>query len=102
MGAHFQHQRANEGGRAADNSSGNGDVFVGVGHVNLATTHDALKSGPEDTQKQPGAHAGGGKQQRGKKHSHRGSEDDGDCRSLRRGDVAGHLLLGYIMTAGTS
>jgi hypothetical protein len=49
MSAHFQHQRANEGGRADDDGCGNGDVLVCVGHINLCTSYDAINHGANDT-----------------------------------------------------
>ena len=57
VSAHFQHQRAHEGGGADDDGRGDGNVLVRVGHVNLCTSNNAINHGADDTTKQPRAHA---------------------------------------------
>ena len=94
-GAHFQHHRADEGGRAQRDGHRDGDVFVGVGHINVAAFHHAINDGANDTEEQPCAHACGGEQQRGEQHPEGRGEDDGDFAALRvRGDERGrHWFL---------
>lgn len=75
-GADFQHRGSNERDGADEDGNRDGNVFVGVGHVDLATSNDAIKYGSDDTQEQAGAHASGDEEQRGKEHAERGCESD--------------------------
>ena len=84
-GAHFQHQRADQSDCAETESHRDGHVFVGVGHIDLATPNDAINDGPNDTQKQSEPHAAGSEQQCRKQHPHRRGEEDGELAALLGG-----------------
>jgi len=70
-GADFQHRRSGERDGAGEDGHRNCNVFVRVGHVNFATTYDAIKHCTDDTQKQPRTHATSGEEQRGEHNAHR-------------------------------
>jgi len=71
-------------------------MLVGVGHINAATSNNAINDGADDTQKQPSAHAPGGEQYGGEQHSHRRGEGYGELAALRVSEGGWHHFLGYI------
>ena len=71
--AGFQHERAGEGGAADHDGYGYRDMPVGVAHVGLDSSDQAVGYETDDPNEQAEAHASGGEEEGRKKYSRSGT-----------------------------
>ena len=71
--AKFQDKGADEGDASDGEGERNREVAVGVAHVGLHTSDQAVGDHSHDAEQQAKAHASGGEEEGGEEHAHRGS-----------------------------
>ena len=67
-------------------------MTVGVAHVGLDSSDQAVDDHAEDTEEEAEAHASGGEDESGEQHSDGRSEQDGDGATLARWSAQHHSL----------
>ena len=76
MRARFHDSRSDERDGAGEDRNRNGDMSVGVSHIDLDSLNHAINHRADDTAKQPDGHAARRKQQRREEHTEDGGRNN--------------------------